>query len=229
MIIIGGNEIETPGVLSVNYKEHGMVLPAPNTPPRRKHITWCVLHWTASERVGEDGARKMFTHHKQAGLSVEWMITNEGTIWQFFDPLVSRGKHASRVNPFSVGVEVSAVGHAKPGRELSARSAQRESYVDTVQGWTTTWLDYLEAQHASMAVLADVLIEQCILKPYVMLAPFERRLTKDFKARSGFCGHLHAASFKVKHPKCDPGTRPLIRLNEHFVEKYPNYPREDKP
>lgn len=216
-IIIGGTKHDTSPVQSLNWMDHGLSFPEPNAMPRELACRWCVLHWTASERTGEAGAAQIHRTLMHRGLSVEFAITNEGTIWQFVDPVEQRCRHCSRVNRYSVGVEVSGIGWAgKPGRVLRGDSAKREVYEDRIHGWKTTWLDYLEPQHVAVAALADVLVKGLGLAPVVMRQPYGRRHNSAFARQGGFCGHLHAASFAVANPKCDPGTRPLERLHEHF-------------
>jgi len=217
-IIIGGEKIVLPGVRVHTWHDHGMSFEIAQAPRREEAIRWCVLHWTASEREGEAGASQIHRTLVSRGLSVEFAITNEGAIWQFVVPAERRCRHCSRVNPFSVGVEVSGVGWARPGRPSLGATTRRRRYTATVHGWRTTWLDYLPEQHWAVAGLADALLEALPeLGRRVELEPFERRSDAHLARQSGFCGHLHAAWLSKAHPKCDPGPAPLIQLDAYLA------------
>jgi len=217
-IILGGKKVIVPGVRVATWHDHGMTFDLEHAPSREEAIRWLVLHWTASERRGEAGAAKIHNTLTSRGLSVDFAITNEGDLWQFVDPLERRCRHASRANPYSIGVEVSAVGWVRPGRELTGDTAQRERYRATIHGWSTELLDYLEPQHRAVAGLADALVEGAGLEPRVEMAPYTRRSRRYLEAHGGVMGHLHCAAW-VKHPKIDPGPRPLQRLAAHFEER----------
>jgi hypothetical protein len=217
-IIVNGQKYVIPGVEVHTWHDHSMLFKPPNAPVRFVLPTWFVIHWTASERVGEAGAKLMFDNLKARGLSVEFMITNEGTIWQFFDPGEFHGRHCSRLNSKSLGVEVSGYGWAaKPGRVARGDTARRRVYEARIHGWKTEWFDFLDEQYKALFGLADAVTTALPSIPRrVERAPFGRRSDEYFATHAGFCGHFQGASFKKRHPKCDPGTKPLIDLADHF-------------
>lgn len=220
-IIAAGIPYDVRGAQVLTWHDHGMTFDDRCAPRRNKAIAWCVLHWTASERAGERGARQIHRSLQARGLSVEFAITNEGTIWQYVDPLEQRCKHASRINPISVGVEVAGVGWVRKGRPLLGSATLRHQYIATVHGWTTRLFDYLPAQQRAVNALADALVNALGLHRHVLLSPWERRETALFMTQTGFCGHLHAASLRVRHPKTDPGPAPLESLQRYFeLRKY---------
>lgn len=218
MIIIGGQPFELPSVKSKSFEETRLQYSEKNTADRRvRDPRWVVLHWTASERIGDKGARIIFDSLKNRRLSVEFFIDNDGTIYQFADPADVSCRHASSLNKLSIGVEVSGVGYDKPGRKVSEATAARRRYQATFTGWKPWLRDYLPAQHAAVHELAELLIVQMSIPRRVELEPFERRTHKYLvDSLGGFCGHCHCASWKVANPKIDPGPAPLIALASAF-------------
>ncbi len=216
-IIIDGEKVVIPGVEVHTWHDHGLTFDFDHAPARIEQVRWCVMHWTASERTGLEGARIMHGSLGRRGLSVEFMITNEGTIWQFIDPVAQRGRHCSRMNPYAVGVEVSGYGWAgKLGRVPLGATTRRRVYTARVHGWKTRWYDYLPEQHRAMAGLADALVEGLGIERRVEFEPFERRSNAHLAEHGGFCGHLHGAWLTKRHPKCDPGPAPLQTLDAYF-------------
>jgi hypothetical protein len=183
---------------------------------REHRLRWGVLHWTGGgKRVWLKGARQIHRTLSRRGLSVEFAITDEGTIWQFADPLFNRCAHAGRLNKISLGVEVSGPGWL---RRIPYAYASRK-YKATVHGWTTTFIDYRPAQQRAVSALADALSEAGIILPMVTTEPYERRLTSAFYRGGGWCGHLHCDRLGKAYPKCDPGPAPLEALKAHLEEE----------
>jgi hypothetical protein len=220
------------------WNSSGLIFPLANVADREELPTWCVLHWTGGgKRVGLKGAKKVFDTLVQRGLSVDFIITDEGTIWQLADPYRTQTFHAGRLNKLSCGVEVTGPGWL---RRIPLAYYSRK-YKGTVHGWRTTFIDYTEAQHKSVAALATALssvlpiAEHVTTEPFqrktqalssvlpiaehVTTEPFQRKTQAYFQRESGYCGHLHCASWSRRHPKCDPGPRPLERLSEYFEER----------
>jgi len=221
-IIIDGTKTVIPGVEVHTWHDHGMIFDTTNSAmPRVTPPTLCVLHWTASERVGEEGARRLYDGmlaREPTPLSVEFMITNEGIVWQFADPALVRCRHASRVNPFSVGVEVSCRGWVQRGQAVTGATKDRDRYWNTIHDWRHQVFDFFPAQHHAVAGLADALVEGLGIRRHVFLEPYQRRGNRDLMV-GGFCGHYHAAHWSRKNPKCDPGTRPLEKLDAYFASQ----------
>lgn len=215
-IIIGGRKIVVP-VPVHTWHDTGLAFAPANVKPRKVPVRWGVIHWTASERTGLAGAEQMHRSLTARGLSVEFMVTNDGDIYQFIDPAESSAHHCSRLNPFSVGVEVSGIGWAgKPGFTPRGDTARRRIYTDTVHGWKTDWFDFLPEQQRAVNAWADAMSLALGIDREAETYTFERRTDSDFRRNSGFCGHLHGAWLSKKNPKCDPGTAPLIALEQHF-------------
>lgn len=217
-IIIGGNRITIPRADVHTWHDTKLSFSAPNAPERLLEPHLCVVHWTASERTALDGARKIHATLTARGLSVEFAITNDGAIYQFVDPLERRCRHCSRVNPYSVGIEVSGIGWAgKRGRVARGDTARRRVYTARIHGWSTQWYDFLDAQYEALLGLVDALVAHLPIGPNVMTQPWGRRSDEALQRHNGFCGHLHAAWLGKRNPKCDPGTAPLEKLATHFA------------
>jgi len=216
-IIVGDRKLVAYDQRVRTWHDSGLTFDLKHAPRRQQDPRLIVLHWTASERPDNAGAARLHESLRARGLSVEFAITNDGTIHQFVDPVIQRGRHCSRLNPYSIGVEVSGLGWAaKPGRVPRGDTTKRDVYTDRVHGWRTEFYDYLPSQHNAVRELCELLwIAYPALPRAVCLEPFERWSTETLLARGGVCGHLHGAWLTKKHPKCDPGTAPLRRLAEH--------------
>ena len=218
-IIVDGKKFLLPNVTVRTWMETGLYFDPPNAPAREERARWTILHWTGSERSGFQGASQIHRSLDARRLSVEFAITNEGTVWQYMDPAVQRGKHCSRLNKFSVGIEVSNTGWLSSRKHLFGPVARRRQYEATIHGWRTTFFDFFPVQQASLNALCDALVESLGIEPRVICAPWERRPELSYAGdSSGFCGHLHGAWLRGQHPKCDPGTAPLEALKRHFAE-----------
>jgi len=211
-LIVGGEAIPVFGPQVKTWHEHGLTFGEGNTTEREQPIRHGILHWTASgKRLGLKGAKQVWRTLTKRGLSVDFVITDEGIIWQFVDPLVQCCAHAGRLNATSIGVEVTGPGW------LARYFGSREMYKGTVHGWTTKFIDYTEEQHASVAALADALALAGVVPRTVTTEPYERLRQRDFAENDGWFGHLHCDRLAKQHPKCDPGPMPLKRLTGYFL------------
>lgn len=193
---------------------------------RQEDIRAIVCHTTASIRSGSGGAARLRSSllARKTPLSVEFFVDELGHIYQFMDPCELRGRHASRVNPFSVGIEVSGYLWDKPGRLLPTEMNARESYraPPLAGGWRPQLFAYLPVQQRAVNKLCWTLCEAFDLPTEVLGAPWERRPKGFFgEWQGGVCGHIHCASLRVKHPKIDPGPRPLEELQRYFASRTP--------
>lgn len=225
-IIYNGAKTVLEGVEVHTWHDHGMFFSPENSAvPRRGPPRWLCFHSTASEREGLEGARLFFNsmiYRRPVPLSVEFLITNEGTIWQFCDPAEVRCRHCSRINEVSIGVEVSGYLWDKPGRSEGAITEQRPRYrTPPLHGgsWRPWFYSYLPEQQRAANALADAVCRASGIPRRVEGAPWARRPKGYFEeAEGGVCGHIHAAWLSRKSPKCDPGTKPLELLAEALGE-----------
>ncbi len=164
-----------------------------------------VLHWTA----GENRAETTFHYLEFKGLSVHFVIDNDGVIWQFGDPAIFACQHAGRANARSVGIEVSCYGWRRHN-DRNPNSNRGECETE-IHGWKTTVADYLPAQYFALDRLCTTLSD--LLPIPKRASMLRRRLTSDeFDAYSGWVGHYHVDRLSKKHPKIDPGSAPLDHL-----------------
>ncbi|MHC4644304.1 MAG: peptidoglycan recognition protein family protein [Planctomycetota bacterium] len=209
-IIVGGQRIQVDAQCQT-WEEHELVFDGDRVRRRTEPLRWGVVHWTGSgSRLGKAGARRVYDTLYRRGLSVHFVITDEGLLWQFADPVTERCAHAGRLNDTSLGVEVTCPGWR------SKYVGQRRTYEATIHGWKTTFIDFYPAQQATLNALATALADAQVLPPHVETSPWEREGDEYFEENAGWCGHLHCERESKKHPKCDPGTAPLEALKAHF-------------
>ena len=216
-IIVGGVKYVVSGTECRTWLDTNLHFGHQNAPRRDRKAHWGVIHWTASERSGDLGAAQIHRSLSVRGLSVEFFISNEGTVYQFVDPAEQRCKHCSRLNKRSVGIEVSGMGWVRKGTPLLGATTLRRQYKAAIHGWRTRFFDFLPEQQRSLNALCGTLSAALDIDPVVLTDPWERRSDAFFRTNSGFCGHLHAAWLKTKHPKTDPGTAPLLALERYFA------------
>jgi len=185
--------------------------------PADTEITQIVLHWTASERVGQSGAERTFDnmgHRKDAGAHI--VVTNEGNGWQGADLTRMYTSHVSHriVKPKSIGIEVSCYGWVPKGQPIPSLGKARERYKAKIQGWRPEVANYFPEQQAFINAVCTAMCEELGIPKVVMLEPFETRSNQELREFKGVLGHLHCAL--GDHPKSDPGTKPLIALAQHF-------------
>ncbi len=182
-------------------------------PPRVEPLRWGVLHWTASgKREGLQGALQVYYSLAKRGLSVHFVITDEGKLWQFADTS-QVCSHAGRLNATSIGVEVTGPGHQR------GYTGARRVYHDRIHGWAPKagWIDYTPAQQRTVNALADALASVGAIESRVELQPWSRRDEAYLASHGGWLGHLHCERMNKRHPKCDPGTAPLMALAKHLA------------
>lgn len=219
-IIIDGKEAEVIRGKVRTWHETGLAFHAGrggSAVERTEKIRAVVVHTTASERVGDRGAKILHDSmmHRSTPLSVEFLIDNEGTIYQFVDPAELRCRHASRVNPWTIGIECSGRLVIKKDT-LSKRPSYRSPPL--AGGWRPHLLGLYDPQVDALIELCRTLRTVLELPEEVLTTPWERRPEGFFESwEGGICGHIHCAHLSVKRPKIDPGPRPLEILAEKLA------------
>lgn len=152
---------------------------------------------------------KMCYHvlHDQRGLSVHFMVDNDGTIYQCLD-LAHCAFHAGGVNEVSVGIELQNRGDA--ARHPGAYPEGRPTVTCRVHGHQFLCYDFTEAQYEAMVRLCRALSQ--ILDIPLSLprdATGQQVWTTVPRVRTfeGFIGHYH-----VIDSKWDPGPWDFPRL-----------------
>jgi N-acetyl-anhydromuramyl-L-alanine amidase AmpD len=186
--------------------------------PKDTAITQIVLHWTASERVGQDGAErtvKNMSNRTDAGAHL--IVTNEGIVWQTTDLETMFTSHVSHkiVRPKSIGIEVSCYGWLPKGQPIPSPGKDRERYKANFEGWKPTVANYYPAQQAAVNAVVTAMCETFNIPKVVMLEPFGVRSNKELREYEGVLAHMNCAL--GKNPKKDPGPKPMIALHEHFA------------
>lgn len=141
--------------------------------------------------------------HDEKGLSVHFLIDNNGDIYQTLD-LADFAFHASGVNSNSVGVELCNRGQVKLDPEFYRKLDQPRKQAEPIRihgAWYEMW-DYTAQQYEALAHLCSGLLRIFPNLPAVSPENNGPILTKIDKpqAFAGFLGHYH-----VTKDKWDPG------------------------
>lgn len=192
-----------------------------NAPPMKHQARLFVVHYTAGEGSGPD----VYSVLHGRGLSVHFVIDPEGRVFQMAD-LHSHCAHASAVNDFAVGVEISNRG-VPPA---SPKHPDRVEYEDIARGQTHKFLDFYDVQKQAFFELAEYVTNELAVPRMLPLEligtqPLGRRVLRiaipeeqifggpgvaQFK---GVCGHCHVPSTAGK---IDPGPAILDDLARHW-------------
>jgi N-acetyl-anhydromuramyl-L-alanine amidase AmpD len=143
--------------------------------------------------------------HNERGLSVHFLIDNDGTIFQTLD-LVDCAFQAAGVNEVSIGVELANRGDALrfPNDYNGGIHGKRDKVTCTIHGHQFLCWDYTKAQQESMTAIGKCLARIFPNLPQTFPAggdgePIWTALT-DPREYTGYMGHYH-----VTQQKWDPG------------------------
>lgn len=145
--------------------------------------------------------------HDERGLSVHFLIDNDGTIYQTLD-LADCAFQATGVNEFSIGVELCNRGDVA----LDGPNRYHDRNIKEIAvngGLHKTW-DYTEAQYQAMIALGKALARIFPALPQVYPDSGGDLLTRylaDPRGFSGYLGHYH-----VTNQKWDPGSFDFKRI-----------------
>jgi hypothetical protein len=141
--------------------------------------------------------------HNERGLSVHFLVDNDGTIFQTLD-LVDCAFQAAGVNEISVGVELANRGDAL--RFPNDYHGRREKLTCRINGHQFLAYAYTQAQMASMISIGKALARLFPNLPQVYPSnggdaePMWATLRGDVREYTGYLGHYH-----VTDQKWDPG------------------------
>ncbi len=142
--------------------------------------------------------------HNERGLSVHFLIDNDGTIFQTLD-LVDCAFQAAGVNEISVGVELANRGDAL--RFPNDYHGKRDKVTCRINGHQFLAYAYTQAQMASMISVGKALARLFPNLPQVYPSngggdaePMWATLRGDVREYTGYLGHYH-----VTDQKWDPG------------------------
>lgn len=144
--------------------------------------------------------------HNQRGLSIHFMVDNDGTIYQTLD-LLHCAFHAGGVNEISVGIELQNRGDA--ARYPDYYPGGRERVTCRVHGAQFLCYDFTRAQYEAMVRLSRALIRIFDIPATCPLRggdPVWSTITA-IRGYRGFLGHYHVAD-----SKWDPGPFDFLRL-----------------
>lgn len=182
--------------------------------PRVQTIDTIVLHWTA----GENGADMVYRVLRARNLGIEFIIDQDGKIFQCCDPTELDTLDAGRVNKRSIGVEIVNYGHRRHTDLIPKRGRKRARVRTRINGVNYTVANFFPAQDSSVINLVDAIIEAIPTIPR-SVPNIDGTLITETLPRSvllgpkplGVIGHFHASKKKI-----DPGTELLRTLLYHF-------------
>ncbi len=148
--------------------------------------------------------------HNERGLSVHFMVDNDGTIYQTLD-LADCAFHAAGVNEVSVGIEIQNMADAARFPHAYGARGARNIVSCRVHGEEFLAFDFTEAQYEAMTRLSTALGR-------ILRVPFETprvggglehawTVIDDPRSFQGFLGHYH-----VTREKWDPGPWDFARM-----------------
>ncbi len=152
-------------------------------------------------------SRDTYETLQQRGLSVHFILDDDGTIYQTLD-LRERAYHIGGNNAMSVGVEIDSRASAGKYPDAYDEAHQRKYKVgprrvkyDTIHGERMKGFDYSDAQYAALAKLAKGLLEV-----FPLIRPdFPRDASGQIvktqlaspKSHKGFICHFHVTRTKI--------------------------------
>ena len=144
--------------------------------------------------------------HNQRGLSVHFMIDNDGTIYQTLD-LLHCAFHAGGVNEVSIGIEMQNRGDAH--RYPNFYSGKRDTVTCRVHGHQFLAYDFTAPQYQAAAKLSQALARVFDLPLVAPMQNQEHYWSKLDRPRGfrGFLGHYH-----ISRNKWDPGPWDFSRM-----------------
>ena len=171
--------------------------------------------------------------HDERGLSVHFLIDNNGDIYQTLD-LVDCAFQAAGVNEISVGVELCSRGNKiEKGTfpEQLYRQYPREPVTCAINGHQWLSWSYTKEQYDAMIELGRALARILPGLPQVCPVggdgePIWATLDGDIREFAGYIGHYH-----VTNQKWDPGPWDFKRFIQSIRGRvfYPAIPGRDKP
>ena len=168
--------------------------------------------------------------HDQRGLSVHFMVDNDGTIYQALD-LADCAFHGGGVNEFSIGVELQNRGRAKKGKEdyyTKQKLPARDIVTCKVHGFLFRAFDFTEGQYTAMIKLSTALnkiLDLPLVAPQHGGEPVWGVMERYRRFR-GFLGHYH-----IERQKWDPGPwdfqRMFRAIGSRVTFPFSRLPKED--
>lgn len=169
--------------------------------------------------------------HDERGLSVHFLIDNNGDIYQTLD-LVECAFQAAGVNEISIGVELCSRGEKldlTPSQAALYQRYQRDRVTCTINGHQWLCWDYTREQYQAMTALGRALgrIFPGLPQAYPQESggePIWATLDGDVRQYSGYLGHFH-----VTGNKWDPGPWDFKRFIQSIRGRvfYPAIPGRD--
>lgn len=196
------------GYLVINGRRHPVSAPTNHSlqftelHPRTQAPRLGVLHVSEGEPVDGSGVYDTLVRR---GLSVDYIIDRDGTIWVLNDPGRFMTLHAGRVmNPISWGVEIVGYGALGFGEAIPERGRARDTYQATVHGRQYTFGDLLPAQYAALEQLTTTVNGAFGIPRQSLVDPVGIVPSSTLQQIGGVVAHYHSSTGKT-----DPGPRTM--------------------
>ncbi len=190
---------------STRYRERRLLGAERTVEALRQVARQVVVHFDGCP----DAASCFKVLHDERGLSVHFLVDNDGTIYQTLD-LADCAFHAAGVNEVSIGIELQNIGDAARFPHAYDKRGPRSTVSCKVHGEDFLAFDFTEAQYTAMAKLSTALGK-------VLRVPFETpriggseqawTVIDDPRAFQGFLGH-----YNISPEKWDPGPWDFSRM-----------------
>lgn len=184
-LIIDNKPIQT-NLNVIDWHTHNLTFSKPNLKPGLFEKTLVVHHWTG----GEGGYKQVHNVLKNRGLSVQFFIAQDGTIYQYCD-VKAWAFGAGYVNKRAISIEIGSKGMGKPSDKYP-----RTSHIDTIRGKKVKVLDFYDAQTKSAKELTKVLCAELNI-PLVIPQEDKTYSVEELNKFNGVCGHYHISLNKT--------------------------------
>jgi N-acetyl-anhydromuramyl-L-alanine amidase AmpD len=208
-LIVGYKKICYPRVVS--WDTHKCFFE--NVSGREEDPDKIVIHWTA----GEGSYKRVFDVLNSRKLSVHFVISRDGTIYQMANT-DSCCLHAGAVNNSSIGIEIVNYGFVWKDRKVPTNAINRRTESTKIKGMKLNIADFYNVQICSIKFLVNELTKH--IPSIARSVPrkkdgsiYHNLISKDKLAKfSGVIGHYHCSEKKI-----DPGPKLIETIAQSMV------------
>ena len=175
-----------------------------------KYVTQFFLHHSGLYRSRDTYG----VLHKQRGLSVHFIMDDDGTIYQCLD-VKERGWHGGKCNPISVGIEIDSRASVRRFpkaydvvHQKKYRVGPRSIKLDTLHGKKIRGFDYSDGQYSALIKLSKCLCEQLGIEkdfPRDVEGNLIKGVVSNFKKYNGIICHYNITKNKIDPVSLDHG------------------------
>jgi len=167
-----------------------------------KNVNQFFLHHSGMYRA----AGTYLVLHKQRGLSVHFIMDDDGTIYQCLD-VKEKAWHGGSCNPISVGIEIDSRASARrfpnaysATNQKRFRVGPRKIKLDTIHGMKMRGFDYSDGQYSALIKLGKCLCEQLGIPkdfPRGRGGKLVKGVMKNYRKYKGILCHYNMTKNKI--------------------------------